>query len=446
MKKIKINLKQSDALLSKSLARLFPIDIAEIISNYDLDEQIRVFHLLDKNTQVLVFSYIDHNAASFELLFGLEKETSEYILNHLDSDDLTNFIQSIEEEDDNKEKVLSLLTTKRKNTVLNLLGYPREAVASFINNRFLTVKVVDTIKVAMNKITSESDNEMFVDTIFAVDNNGEYVGTISLQDLITARSEDDLASIVENRDVYLLLSDSLDDAILKYRNYDLNCLPVLDEYHKVQGILTTDDVFDLIEDDISHDIHNFALIDEADQELGPLSRSLKRIPWLLVSVVLNLLIASLLTVFDKTIESIAALALFQPMILGMSGNIGTQSLASTIIIYHNEPKFKVGKHILSETLISIFNSVASGVIGFIFALLVISITNIGTQSALSVAFTIGLSLLIAMAVSSFFSIVVPLLFIKLKLDPGIASGPTITTISDLSALVIYFVVATLLLL
>jgi magnesium transporter len=189
-----------------------------------------------------------------------------------------------------------------------------------------------------------------------------------------------------------------------------------------------------------------ALLSDYESSSSAFKRSKQRLPWLMIAVVLNLLIASFLSIFEATIAEVTALILFQPLILGMAGNIGTQALAVTIIKFNVEPmedENKHKKHIYKEIAIGLFNSIILAILSFIFVYSFLSLVPTGSQSPESIASVVLIAVFASMFISSAMGVLIPITLTKFGSDPSVASGPIMTTINDLVALVIYFGVATL---
>jgi len=187
-------------------------------------------------------------------------------------------------------------------------------------------------------------------------------------------------------------------------------------------------------------------VGDYNESSNAFKRSFQRMPWLVISVLLNLVIAALLSVFEKTLVEVIALIMFQPMILGMAGNIGTQSIAVTILKLNQDEltgKHDEKKHIGKELSIGLLNSIAVGLGGFLISFAILSFINMGSHSPLLLALTIGVSLMGGMFISAAAGVFIPIILEKMKVDPAIASGPIISTLNDLFALLIYFGIATL---
>lgn len=230
-------------------------------------------------------------------------------------------------------------------------------------------------------------------------------------------------------------------ALKMIRDYDILMLPVLTRDGEMIGFVSETDALNLMAESHETMMRQLVKVAEDDDNLPPHKTALTRLPWLLVAVVLNLLIAGTLTSYEGLLSTFVGLVLFQPMILGMAGNIGTQSMGVTILSLHSG-EIKIRKHFGRELLIGLLNSFASGIVGF--GIVFLFLTILGQDNALMYAAVVGLSLMCAMIISSLAGVLTPIILLAVKLDEKAASGPLITTINDFFALQIYFLIATLL--
>ena len=293
-------------------------------------------------------------------------------------------------------------------------------------------------------VIKESTEKDEIGAIFVNDEENKFVGGIELKDLIIARGNTIIKNIVNESYPYAFEDDSVESALRKIRDYDIQVLPVLNSDYILIGVITAEDALEFMEEEHIDRVEKLVSIESHDELSNPFKRSMNRLPWLLISVVLNIIIASFLTVFSKTIDQNVALVLFQPMILGMAGNIGTQSIAVTILGINQdiiEPK----KHILREIKVASINSLLSGIIGVIIVYLFLIILPNSYDDIHVIALIVGLSLMLSMFISALIGVLIPFGLRKVGVDEKAASGPIISTVNDFSALGIYFLIATFLL-
>lgn len=326
------------------------------------------------------------------------------------------------------------------------MSHDEETIAAIMSTDFVTISKNSTIKEATAHIINNSKDSDFVDDVFVINKNNVLIGSVNLIDLISARATDSLDSITYSIKNYLKIDDSINQGFKKFQNYAKNVLPVLNDEMQIIGIVTADDVLNVMVLEHEEDIEKMTGVGDYDEASNAFVRAYQRLPWLLISVLLNMVIAVLLSVFEKTLIEVVALIMFQPMILGMAGNIGTQSIAVTILKLNQdelEEKKAEKKHIGKELGIGTLNSFAVGLAGLLLSYGILRFINMGTHSPLLLALTIGTSLMGGMFVSAAAGVFIPIILERLKVDPAVASGPVISTLNDLFALLIYFGIATL---
>lgn len=439
MKKL---LSLSDARLQKKLFEIHPYDLANILKDAEEKDATKILKLLSIDKLVYVFTELPDNTinAFFKLLKPtLQKE----ILNEFEMDDLKGFVSIFS--DVEQLELIKLLPLEKQTTLSKLMSFDKEMIASIMTTEFVTINFKKTIKQATAHLISKANENNYIDELFVVDDDQNLVGSVSLKDLISARSTDSLLDITYNILQHLTLTDSIYLGMKKFRDYGISVLPVL-ENNLIVGIVTADDALTLMTLDYDENILKLQAIGDYQYDATPAKKAFQRLPWLLVSVILNLVIALILSVFERTLTEVVVLILFQPMILGMAGNIGTQSISVTILKINQAElnlKREVKTHVGKEMAIGTLNSILLGVIGFVVAFLVLKVLNTTALDPFKLSLTVGISLFGAMLISAIFGVFIPIVLAKLKIDPALASGPIISTINDLFALLVYFGVATI---
>ncbi|HPW54062.1 MAG TPA: CBS domain-containing protein, partial [Erysipelotrichaceae bacterium] len=312
----------NDAQLKKTLAKMHPYDIAEKMKAASKDAQMRLITLmsLNKTAEVLLELPTEVLRNFFSLLTESQKKR---FLQEFEMDDLKYFITSFE--DDYQVYLISLLSPAKQAILKPLMSYDEETIAAIMSTDFVTISKNSTIKEATAHIINNSKDSDFVDDVFVINKNNVLIGSVNLIDLISARATDSLDSITYSIKNYLKIDDSINQGFKKFQNYAKNVLPVLNDEMQIIGIVTADDVLNVMVLEHEEDIEKMTGVGDYDEASNAFVRAYQRLPWLLISVLLNMVIAVLLSVFEKTLIEVVALIMFQPMILGMAGNIGTQS-------------------------------------------------------------------------------------------------------------------------
>ena len=440
----KINFKSSDNALRKHFKSMFAYDIAVMFNDFDHDERKRLLSLINLDKIADIFVELD-TEDQLELLEILEPVRRKSLFKTLENDDLKEFIESLEE--DKQKEIISLLPMVKAKTIQLLMTYEEDTAASIMTTDFLTISKDASIKETTNKITTTSTENDYIDTIFVLGDDKRIEGIVDLKELIRARSNQLLENIMMDDFHFVYEDESIEKAIETIQDYDRNAIPVLDRDDRVIGIITADDIFDEIIEDTEYDYQKMALLSDHESTSSAFKRTKQRLPWLMLAVVLNLLIASFLSIFEATIAQVTALVLFQPLILGMAGNIGTQSLAVTILGLHLkeiDTKSLPRAHVKKEVLIGLMNSTLLAIASFGFVTIFLSVfPTIGSQLPIEIAFVVGIAIFSSMFISAIIGVLIPIVLTKYKQDPSAAAGPIITTINDIVALVIYFGVATI---
>ena len=277
----------------------------------------------------------------------------------------------------------------------------------------------------------------------------KFYGAIDLKDLIIARQDKSLEDLVATSYPYVYAEEDIDDCIEELKAYSEDSIPVLDNDNRLLGVITSSNIIDLVDDEMGEDYAMLAGLTAEEDLKEPLKESMKkRMPWLIVLLGLGMVVSSVVGVFENVVTQLPIIMAFQSLILDMAGNVGTQSLAVTIRVLMDEDISAMQKlgFVFKEMRIGFLNGLLLGSASFV----VIGVfVHIMKQKSLFFSFAlsgcVGISLLTAMVISSLVGVLVPMLFHKLKVDPAVASGPLITTVNDLVAVVTYYGLAEILL-
>ena len=306
-----------------------------------------------------------------------------------------------------------------------------------------------SVKQAMNELIRQAGETDNISTIYALDEDGKFYGAIKLRDLFIARSTTDLEDIIATSFPYFYAKQKIDDILNEIKDYDEESLPVLDSDNRLIGTLTSLDVLSAVEEQLQEDYSKLAgLTQEEELEESLFKSILKRLPWLVVLLGLSFLVSALIGRFDHVVAIIPLIVFFQPMVLGMSGNAGTQSLGVTVrSLSDGEDKKNKLNRIFKEIRISLLNGILLAAISFILlGLYIFLLKGEPLPTSATVSACISIALIVSMTVSGFCGSAIPMLFEKIGVDPAAASGPFITTLNDLISALTYYGLATILLL
>ena len=373
------------------------------------------------------------------------------ILNALESDDLVDIIESIE---DAEERItfLSLINQKKRSTIKAMLDFDDQLVGSIMNNNYLEIQPENTVKEAIKTMVGNAPNVEFINNLYVV-SEGILVGVLSLKEIISAGNhpQTQINSIMTDNLVSVTPWTKNEDAIELMKNYDFMLLPVVDQDNKMLGVVAFDDMIEVLNKESDEDFSKLAAVSDVTIDVEKetiFSTVKKRLPWLIILLAINVVTSSIITGFGSVLTLIPVLAVFMPLVLNLAGNTGTQSLGIIIRLFATnqlETKKEIRKHLLREMLTGLIDGM---VIAIMLFGLVILMRLIGGESFSQIyrfALVIALSIALALAVSTLMGALIPLLISFFKGDPAVASGPFITTISDIVSLIIYFGLASLML-
>lgn len=404
----------------------------------DSNEEIRqrIFEVLSPEEVADFFEQLEIDEDEYESLFDtMDAEYASKVLEDMSYDNAVDIMNQL-----SKQKIVSLLTLMKREDakeIKALLHYEEDTAGGIMTTEYISLKATMPVKEAMMHVKEQAPDAETIYVIFIVNDNKQLAGVLSLRDLIVAENDAYIEDIMSERVISANAADDQEDVAQKMRDYDFIAMPVVDYQDHLLGIITIDDILDVMDEEASEDYSRLAGVSDVDATNDSIIKTArKRLPWLIILTFLGMITATILGSFEDTLSQVALLAAFIPIISGMSGNSGTQSLAvsvrniSTGEIYE-QSKFKVA---LRET----GSGFLSGLICSILLFLIIMILY--GQPILAVI--VGASLTIAMTVGTLVGSMIPLVMDKLKIDPAVASGPFITTINDIVSMLIYFGLAT----
>lgn len=440
---------KSDEEKKEMLLQYHESDIADVLDELKDDERAELYKILGTEAFGEVILYSDDIE---EIVEEIKPEVLADILETMDADDALDVLEELDE--DLYKEVVGLIEDEEVKEDIKILSqYSDDVIGSEMTNNFITISVNDSVKSAMKKVIKQASENDNVSTIFVLNDNDLFYGVLELRDLIIARDGDDLHKIIKTNYPYFKDEDKIVDVVPQIRDYSLDSYPIINNEGYLVGIVTHDDALDVTYEEFEDDYAKLAGISEEEKADEGLFKSVKkRIPWLVILLVLGLAQSFLMTGFEVVVAGLPIIVFFQTLVLGMSGNTGTQSLAVTIrSLSSYDQKKIVLKTLFRELRIGFINGICLSILAFIFVFSFLKLTNQGVvlekfnlQEGLKAASIVGLALLMSMTVSSFVGAIVPIIFKKMKIDPAVASGPFITTINDLTALIIYYSLAAIL--
>ena len=419
-------------------------DIAEALEFLTKEERTALYNAWGIERVSEIFAYLEDATIYFEEL-GLE--TAAEIIENMDSDDAVDILENFDEEIG--EKLVSLMDDESSRDIRLIQSYDEDEIGSKMTTNFIAIRKGLTVRKAMKELVAQAEENDNIYTVYVLNEDDSLYGAIDLKDLIVAREHVDLEELISHAHPHVYDYEKVSDCLEKIRGYAEDSIPVLDEKNRILGVITAQDIIEAVDDEMSDDYAKFAGL-TAEEDLNErLSDSMKkRLPWLIVLLLLGMGVSAVVGMFEAVVVQIAVIASFQSLILGMAGNVGTQSLAVTIRVLMDE-NLKTSQKlqlIFKEMRVGLCNGLLLGLVSFLFIGLYIWIfKKYELTFAFAVSGCVGIALLIAMVISSMVGTMVPIFFNKLKIDPAVASGPLITTINDLVAVVSYYGLAWILL-
>lgn len=419
-------------------------DIANALEFLTIQERSKLYNIFDIEKISEIFAYLDDASTYFEEV-GLI--TTAEIIENMDADDAVDILENLDE--DISEKVVGLLDEDITKDIKLIQSYEDDEIGSKMTTNFILIKKTLSIKQAMRELILQAEENDNIYTIYVSNEDETFYGALDIKDLISARNYMKLDDFVSTNYPFVKDKEKVSDCIDRIREYKETSIPVLNDKGKILGVITAFDIVEEVSEELEEDYAKFAGLTESEDLNETLLDSMKkRLPWLIVLLFLGIGVSTIVGLFETVVSEIAIIVCFQSLILGMAGNVGTQSLAVTIRVLMDEnlkTKEKL-KLVFKEMKVGFCNGFLLGIISFIFiGLYIFIIKNEELLFSFAVSGCVGISLLIAMLISSCVGTLVPIMFNKLKIDPAVASGPLITTINDLVAVISYYGLAWILL-
>ncbi|MBU5267092.1 magnesium transporter [Virgibacillus proomii] len=419
-------------------------DIINELQPYDMAEQYKhlpskhrnkflLYMTIEQLTELIGELDKDYQLDVLQKL-GIEKSTK--VLDLMENDDLADLLSDLDA--DKMEELISEMKQEESEIVQNLMNYSSETAGRIMNNRYVWIPKHFSVREAVDKLKHFAELAEYLNYLYVIDDQKKLVGVVSYKDLLLADLQDKIEDIMYSRVIKVNVHTDQEEVAKLISRYDFISIPVVEEEDILVGVITVDDIIDVFIQEANEDIGKLSASGKSiDFNTKPLAATLRRLPWLILLLFIGLVSGSIIDGFSATLEKVVPLAFFMPMIAGMTGNTGTQSLAVVVRgLVSQDLNFKqVIKLILREFWVGIIIGVICGTL--------ISIIALVWQGSLTLGIVVGSSLLITLIIGTLAGTIIPLILYKFKFDPAIASGPLITTINDILSLLIYFGIATL---
>lgn len=416
--------------LKTFISELESYQLSDILNNLPIEESLVFFRILPKNKADEVFSLLEPENQN-NLINNLASEEIRDVISKLPSDDRTSLFEELPGQI--VQKLINLLEPSERKKALEQLSYPENSVGRLISNKYIAVTPEMQISEVLDYIRKNGYNSESIETIYVINNKGKLIDDVDLKRIILSNPDDKLETILDGNFVCLYADQDKEEAIQLFKKYDMYVLPVVDSEGILLGIVTHDDMIDVVEEVATEDFHKGSAILPLEKKfintpVFDLWR--RRISWLIILIFINIFSGAGLAHFETLIQTVVALVFFLPLLVDSGGNAGAQS--STLMIRSialgeiSEKDFL--KVILKEFLVSLLLGITMGLAVFILGWI---------RSGVIIGFAVSISMVVIITISSLIGLLLPFFLYKIGQDPAVASGPLITSIADILGIILY---------
>ncbi|WP_147805038.1 magnesium transporter [Alkalicoccus halolimnae] len=421
----------------QTMMDLHPIDRTEIYRELTEEQRRFIHEVLSPKEIGEIFDKLQTD----EQTEFIREVDSQYVGNMFDdmyADDAADFLAEMEEE--TASNILQMMKQEEAEEVRELMSYEEETAGAIMTKEFIVLHSSDKVGEVMKRLRKEAPEAETIYYLYVVDEGHKLAGVVSLRDLIIADPKETVKKAMSTRVVSVDLEEDQEDIAKLIRKYDFLAVPVVTTQNTLVGIITVDDIMDVVEEETEEDFGEIsAARGSLDAKISSFGAAKKRAPWIIMLMFLGLITANVIGQFEETLEAVVLLSVFIPLIMDSAGNTGTQALAVVVrrlavgSIDGNGIKNMVKREFGTGMLLGLFCAVTLMVLIPLF------------YGSFILAGIVGLSLFFTLSMATIVGSIIPLIINKLKIDPAVASGPFITTLNDIIGLLIYFSIATALL-
>lgn len=431
-------------LIKEKLGEYHENDIAAAMDLLKKDERQKLYSILDTQTLADILEYSEQRNNYIDEM-GIRKRVD--ILSCLEVTTAVEYLQQLDKSQ--RSMLIDLLEDDSKKEIALSSSFDKDEIGSRMTTNYISIRAEIGVRQAMKELVQQAADNDNISTIYVLDDDSTLLGAIDLKELIIARESTSLESIIMTSYPYVYANELIEECIERIRDYSEDSIPVLDENNRLTGVLTAQDIVQLVNDILGEDYAKLAGLSSEEDLQEPLKKSIgKRLPWLVILLGLGLVVSSVVGLFETVVAHLTLIVCFQSLVLDMAGNVGTQSLAVTIRVLMDEHLSGKQKLFLisKEARVGLLNGLILGVLSFAFiGLYLFLLKGQSVLMAFLISGCTGIALLVSMVLSSIAGTAIPILLKKIKIDPAVASGPLITTINDLVAVVSYYGLAWILL-
>ncbi|MBM6617572.1 magnesium transporter [Bacillus suaedaesalsae] len=414
---------------------LQPYDLAMLYTL--LPEKHRYRFLLYLSTEQIadMVEELEDKDIQLEILNKLGIEKTGKVMDEMDNDDLASLLEDLSP--DVQEGYLSSMNQAESEAVQQLMSYEPETAGRLMTNRFVWIRDYFTVRETVDKLKTFAELSETINYLYVIDSAKKLVGVVSYRDILLADIDSKVSDIMYERVIAVPVDMDQEEVATFIERYDFLAIPVVDHDNVLRGIITIDDIIDVVIQEANEDIEKLSATGKSiDFETKAWVAAYRRLPWLILLLFIGIISGGIISEFEDTLNKVVALAFFMPMIAGMTGNTGTQSLAVVVrgLVTRDVSKALVWKLVMREFGVGM-------IIGIICSILITLIAYVW-QDDLILGIVVGSSLFFTLIIGTLAGTIIPLILYKLKVDPAVASGPLITTINDIFSMLTYFGIAT----
>ena len=415
----------------KEFLTIHQYEQSEYFENTTNQNRQRIFEFLSPQEVSRFFNQLDIEGKEYEILFdSMHAHYASEVLENMSTDNAVDILNELS--NSKVASLLALMDNRVTDKIKKLLHYEEDTAGGIMTTEYISLDIGTSVKEALMLVKSQAPDAETIYVIYVVDTAGQLVGVLSLKDLIVANIDAHVEEVMIRRVVSVNVEEDQERVAQKMKDYDFIAMPVIDYQHHLVGIITIDDILDVVNEEADEDYSRLAGVSDTKST----DQSVFKKAWLIILTFLGMITATILGGFEDTLSQVALLAAFIPIISGMSGNSGTQSLAVSVRnISNGDIKEK------SKLKIALKEAGSGLITGFVCAVILFLIIVIIYRQPF-LALIVGASLTIAMTVGTLVGSMIPILMNKIHIDPAVASGPFITTINDIVSMLIYFGLAT----
>lgn len=412
-------------------------DIAEAFEQLNENERKALYPVLGAERISEIFSYIEDPD---KYLRELGIDGAAQVLSLMDSDDAVDAMDDLDLS--TRKRLVDLMDDNSSHDVKLIMSYSDDEIGSLMTTNYIVIKNTLNVRQAMQELISQAGENDNISTVYVTNKHDKFFGAIDLKDLIIARADTPLSDIIMLSYPYVSDHAKIDECIERLKDYAEDSIPVIDGSKRLIGVITAEDLMEASDEELSEDYAKLGgLSEQEDLEESTFVSVKKRLPWLIILLFLGIGVSSIVGIFETVVAILPIVICFQSLILDMAGNVGTQSLAVTIRVLADDQVSGADKLrlVTKEIRIGFFNGLFLGIMAFMFIGGYICIFKHNpVHYAFLISGCVGLSLIVAMVISSLVGTLIPIFFNKIKIDPAVASGPLITTVNDLVAVISYY--------